>query len=61
MSTTKVARKKGKKNRKFGRNSNFCLRYRNEDRRAKNKARRVRKHVAKFPNDKQAQKFLADR
>ena len=54
MSNSNVVRKKGKKNRKYGRNANFCLRYRNEDRRAKNKARRLRRHIAKFPNDKQA-------
>ena len=59
MSNQKVARKKGKKNRKFGRNSNFCTRYRAEDRRAKNKVRRVKRHLKRFPNDKQAKIFLA--
>lgn len=37
----KKARRGGKKNRKHGRNKDFCLRYRNEDRRAKNKARKA--------------------
>ena len=51
MSTIK---KGGKKNRKYGRNAADSLRYRNEDRRAKNKARRLRRHIKNFPNDKQS-------
>jgi hypothetical protein len=37
----KLPTKKGKKNRKHGRNKVFCARYKAEDRRAKNKARNV--------------------
>lgn len=36
-------RKKGKKNRKHGRNKAFCAMYRAENREAKNKARKARK------------------
>lgn len=35
------ARRRGKKNRKHGRNKQFCERYRRENREAKNKARNV--------------------
>ncbi len=38
-------RKGGKKNRKWGRNKVSCERYRREDRRAKNKARKQAKHA----------------
>lgn len=55
---TAVARKKGKKNRKYGRNSAFCTRYRNEDRRNRNKKAKVRRHLKKFPEDAQAAKWL---
>ena len=33
--------KGGKKNRKYGRNKKFCEKYRNENRREKNKALRI--------------------
>jgi hypothetical protein len=55
MATTK---KGGKNNRKYGRNAAAGLRYRNEGRRAKNKARRLRRHIAKFPNDRTAGRAL---
>lgn len=38
-----IAPKKGKKNRKHGRNKKFCERYRAENREAKNKARKIAK------------------
>lgn len=43
-------RKKGKKNRKFGRNTVKCARYRAEGRREKNKARRAAKLRRKRQN-----------
>jgi hypothetical protein len=43
--------KKTKKQRKFGRNAAFCLRYRNSRRREHNKLRRLKKHLARFPGD----------
>jgi len=39
--------KKGKKNRKHGRNKAFCARYLLENREAKNKARRAKKEARK--------------
>lgn len=50
--------KGGTKNRKYGGNKAFCERYRKEGRREKNKARRLRRHLKKFPKDKQAEKAL---
>lgn len=40
-----ITRKKGKKNRKHGRNKVFCARYRAENREAKNKARNVKREA----------------
>lgn len=41
-------RKKGKKNRKHGRNKKFCERYRLEGRREKNKARKAIRHAKRM-------------
>lgn len=41
------ARKTGKKNRKWNRNKLFCVRYSNENRRDKNKLRRINHHLKK--------------
>jgi hypothetical protein len=46
-----VARKTGKKNRKWNRNKLFCQAYRNENRREKNKARKLLRHLRKHSND----------
>jgi hypothetical protein len=35
----------GKKNRKFGRNKEYCLRYKNEGTALKNKKRRMARHL----------------
>lgn len=43
--------KGGKKNRKVGRNKLYILKYRAEHRYEKNKARKMRRHLAKHPND----------
>lgn len=50
--------KKTKKQRKFGRNAAYCLRYRNSHRREHNKIKRLRKHLSRFPNDKVAAKAI---
>ena len=47
-----AAPKKGKKNRKHGRNKVYCHRYEVEDRRDKNKVKRRIRHLKKHPNDK---------
>ena len=44
-------RKKGKKNRKHGRNRKFCERYRAENRRERNKRKKQIRHLKKHPND----------
>jgi hypothetical protein len=41
----------GRKNRKWGRNKAFCEAYRRENRREKNKALRLKKHIVRQPND----------
>ena len=46
-----AAPKKGKKNRKHGRNKVYCKRYIAEDRLAKNKAKRRVRHLKQHPND----------
>lgn len=50
--------KKSKKQRKVGRNSAYCLRYKNSHRREQNKARRLKKHLERFPNDLCAKKAV---
>lgn len=44
--------KSSRKNRKHGRNSSWCLRYKNENREAKNKVKKLIKHLAIFENDR---------
>ena len=46
-----VARKKGKKNRKFDRNRIWCQAYKNRGQREKNKLRRLNKHLNRHPGD----------
>lgn len=50
MSGTQKA-KGGKKQRKYGRNAAYCLAYKNSNRRERNKVKRLKKHLARFPND----------
>ncbi|HYT42967.1 MAG TPA: hypothetical protein VEP90_11535 [Methylomirabilota bacterium] len=50
--------KKSKKQRKVGRNAEYCKFYAVTKRREKNKLRRVKKHVARFPDDKVALKCI---
>jgi hypothetical protein len=50
--------KQSKKQRKVGRNAAFCLRYKNSRRREFNKAKRLRKHLQRFPADAVAIKAL---
>lgn len=52
------SRKKGKKNRKHGRNKKFCEWYSKTGQKAKNKATKLRKHLKEFPNDAAAQEAL---
>ena len=52
--------KKSKKNRKVGRNSNYCLVYKNTNRREKNKVKKLMKHLAKFTNDNCAKVALGN-
>lgn len=50
--------KGGKKGRKIGRNKICCATYRAENRREKNRIRRIKRHVRKYPNDTQARNCL---
>lgn len=50
--------KQGKKQRKWGRNAAYRLRYKNSHRREQNKARKLRKHLIRFPNDLCAKKAV---
>lgn len=43
--------KGGRKNRKWDRNKLYCAYYRSHNIREKNKLRRIRKHLVRFPND----------
>jgi hypothetical protein len=54
----RIAAKSGKKNRKHGRNKEFCKRYKAENRRHKNKIKKLKKHIKKFPNEKNAVRVL---
>ena len=45
---------KGGGARKYDRNRAWCLAYRNRGQREINKARRLRKHLARFPDDRTA-------
>lgn len=51
-------RRKGKKNRKHGRNKKGCESYRNRGQREINKRRKLKRHLAKFPDDPVAQEAL---
>jgi hypothetical protein len=51
--------KGGKKQRKFGRNARSCQRYSLENRRVKNKIKRLLKRIASHPKDKTAVTALA--
>ena len=42
---------KGRKNRKYGRNQLWCAAYRARGQREKNKAVRLKHHLARHPND----------
>jgi hypothetical protein len=46
------------KGRKIGRNKNSALRYKNERRQEKSKAKKLRKRLINHPNDKPALKAL---
>jgi hypothetical protein len=48
--------KQSKKQRKVGRNALSCQRYKATHRREKNKARKLKKHLARFPGDVIAEK-----
>lgn len=50
--------KGGKKNRKLGRKKAGCEKYRREDRETKNRARKMARHIKKYPGDKQADGLL---
>lgn len=58
MANIGVARKGGKKNRKYGRNEVKCARYRAEGRREKNKARRAKKRANKLAKRREAKASL---
>ncbi len=53
-----VKAKGGKKGRKIGNKAEGCKRYQAEGRREKNKRRRLRRHMKKYPNDMTAQTAL---
>ena len=46
-----MAKKEGKKQRKYGRNKLWCTAYFNRGQRTKNKRKKLNKHIAKHPND----------
>jgi hypothetical protein len=52
--------KKTKKHRKHGRNSAYCLRYKNENREGKNKIKKLVRHLSKFLNDNCAKVALGN-
>lgn len=57
----KKVRQGGRKNRKHGRQaerSPAMARYRAEERWVKNRARRIRRHLKRFPDDRQARHAL---
>ena len=47
--------KKSKKQRKVGRNANYCTFYKLSHRREHNKVKRLKRHLVKCPNDKCAE------
>lgn len=50
--------KGGRKNRKYGRNVDFCKKYALEGRRAKNKRKKINRHLKKHEGDTQAREAL---
>jgi hypothetical protein len=46
-----IARKSGKKNRKHGRNKDFCQGYARSHQQEKNQIRSLRRHLKKHPED----------
>ena len=50
--------KKGKKQRKWGRNAVYCAYYRSTHRREQNKIRRLKKHLVRFPHDDCAKRAI---
>lgn len=56
MAEAKQKAKKSKKQRKVGRNAQFCLRYRNERRGEKSQCLRLSKHLMRHRNDTVAKK-----
>lgn len=59
MASSGLARKKGKKNAKHGRNTFKCRAYSSSNRREKNKVKRVKRHLAHHPQDACARHCLA--
>ena len=51
MAGTVKKQKGGKKNRKLGRNVKYCTYYRQANIEAKNRLRKMRRHLKKNPND----------
>lgn len=51
MAEVRKKAKRSKKQRKFGRNAEFCARYRLEMRAEKSQLKNLRKHVLRFPDD----------
>ena len=47
---------KGKKGRKFGRNTEWCKVYRASNKRLSNKIKKLTKHIKNMPNDLQAKR-----
>jgi len=58
MADAKQKAKKAKKQRKYGRNAAYCQYYTATNRREKNKSKKLKKHLTRFPNDKVALKAL---
>jgi len=52
---------KSGKNRKYGRNKAFCIIYKAENRRERNRIRRLKRHLKAQPLDKTAIKALNDK
>jgi hypothetical protein len=48
----------GKKGRKIGRNADFCKVYAAENRKVKNKKRKILRHMKTHPEDKQAHESI---
>jgi len=53
-----VLHKGGKKNRKHGRNKVWCAQYRMRGTRERNKIRKLKRHLKKYPNDSVAKGLL---